>query len=60
MKILSNILNFSVKAFSFIVVAALRLLMFAVTISFALVKFVISIVLVILSVGAFSSYTSKY
>jgi len=60
MKILSSILNFSVKTFSFIVVVALRLLVFAVTISFALVKFVIGIVLVILSVGAFASHTSKY
>lgn len=60
MNILSSILNFSVKAFSFIFVVAYRLLVFAFKISFKLVKIVISIVLVILSVGAFASRTSKY
>lgn len=44
----------------FIINAAVKLLMFAITVSFALVKFVLGITLVFLTLGAFASSTSKY
>lgn len=60
MKIFSGILSFTGKAFGFILMASLKLLMFTISISFAIAKFIISIVLLILSVGAFASSSHKF
>lgn len=48
------------KFINFIARFVIKLLIIAVTVSFALVKFVISMGLVILSLGAFASSTSRY
>lgn len=45
---------------SFIIRAILKILMFTITISFAVIKFVVVIILLIFTLGAFASKTSKY
>lgn len=60
MNFIRNLLFYSVKTFSFIAIIVLRLLIFTVTISFALLKFTLGIVFLILSIGSFASHTSRY
>ena len=48
-----SILKFIIKAF-------LKLLIFTITISFAVIKFVVFFALVIFTLGAFGSRTQKY
>lgn len=55
-----RILNFFVRAAVKTIMICIKLLTFAITVSLALVKFVLGIALVILSLGAFASSTSKY
>ena len=55
-----RILNFFARAAVKIIMVSIKLLMFAITVSLALVKFVFGIILLILSLGAFASSTSKY
>ena len=54
------VLNFIVRAVITLLRFTIKLLTFAITIALALFKFVIGITLVILTLGAFASSTSKY
>ncbi|WP_176546742.1 hypothetical protein [Bacillus pseudomycoides] len=45
---------------SFIIRTILKILMFTITLSFAVIKFVLAIVLLIFTLGAIGSRTSRY
>lgn len=48
------------KILGFLISAVLKISMFAISISLALIKFTLGIVFMILTLGAFASSTSKY
>lgn len=48
------------KALRFVINGVIKLLIFCISVSFAVIKFVLGIAIIVLSLGAVGSKTSKY